>query len=876
MAWAAVATNALAAVLGIDYGQEFTKSSLVAPGVPFEIVLTPDSKRKDLSGIVLKNNQGDIERIYGNAASSLLSRFPESSAFYLKPLVGKSLDDSDEDVAEYRTQFPGLQLTPSNNNRQTIAAKIHGETYAVEELIAMNFAEIKARAAKLLAANMGAGYVKEAAVSVPGHFTVPQRRALADAVSIAGLELIALVNDGVGVAANLATRRNDFGEDKEYHIVYDVGAGSTTATLVSIRTGNITEPNSTPTVGTIIEVEGFGYDDQLGGQLLTERIRELLIDKVVEKTKIKKNALLKDNRALARLWREAERVKMILNANSETYASVESIQGDVDFRGLITRDEFEQATADLAKSVAHPIRDALDNPLAPDAQPFKISDINSVILTGGSSRVRFIQESLGSVFDDPSIIAKNVNADEAAVLGTTLRGVGISKIFKSKPMHVVDRAIWDYEVEVDGKKSTLFPRGTELNSASIITLDPESSATVVTMYENGEDIGTYNITGIQNAVKALSSDNYKKCVGDVSVRAVLSLSNSRTLGVDSVFAECQAVEKPKPSKSTSVTESKENSEAATSTSAVEDDDGTSEPDEAETASTTSETTASAKPSEKPPQPFRKQISYKQKYNGPRPMGSASKQSAVSRLRSMDRADSDRLAKEHSRNEIESEIYRMRDSATDDILDALAEIHDWLETDGQKASLSELKNKHKQLKSLVGGEKAEETTGTASTRAAEVSDVPVDDKDFDDEEEQKFVRYNPMDNVNKHFIKVLELMQELGVSLDDDLGLDIKNLDNYAKEAIEDDSARLKLLKESRDALKKVMADGKNMKDSEKEKLRRKLKENTESIQELTGVMERNIERRFQALGEVIKNAVQSKSMAAEASAKTQSPVHDDL
>jgi hypoxia up-regulated 1 len=480
----------------------------------------------------------------------------------------------------------------------------------------MNFADIKNRAGKLLAANMGAGYVKEAAISIPGHFTVAQRRAIADAVEIAGLDLIALVNDGAAVAVNMASKRNDgFSEDKEYHIIYDVGAGSTTATLVSIRSGLVSEPGSVSIPGTIIEVEGFGYDDSFGGQLLTERIREILVDQVVEKTKVKKADLLNDTRALARLWREAERVKMVLNANTETYASIESVHGDTDFRGLVTRDQFETAANDLKSSAVQPIIDALENPLVSGVDKFKVSDISSVVLTGGSSRVPFVQQALGALFEDSSVISKNVNADEAAVLGTTLRGVGVSKIFKSKPMKVVDRVLWDYDISINGERATLFPRGTELNSAINLPLNANMSAYDITLFENGVDIGTYNVTGIQDAVRSLSNDNLKTCVSDISLHAVISLTESRTLEVESVFAECRAVDKQKqksPPKNSKLELSETSSLDIPSSDVASDSSSSSVPaaDTTTTTTGTSETSDSstATPSQKPPQPLRRKVS----------------------------------------------------------------------------------------------------------------------------------------------------------------------------------------------------------------------------------------------------------------------------
>jgi hypoxia up-regulated 1 len=94
--------------------------------------------------------------------------------------LGKSVDE----VASYQTRFPGVSMTPSNNDRDTIAFNFHGETYPIEEVLGMSFANLKARAGQLLAENSGSGYVRDTAITVPYHFTLEQRRALEDAAEI--------------------------------------------------------------------------------------------------------------------------------------------------------------------------------------------------------------------------------------------------------------------------------------------------------------------------------------------------------------------------------------------------------------------------------------------------------------------------------------------------------------------------------------------------------------------------------------------------------------------------------------------------------------------------------------------------------------------
>lgn len=710
-------TVVLAAVLGIDYGQEYTKGSLVAPGVPFEIVLTTDGKRKDLSGLTFKkipgSKDGEIERVYGNSAQSLANRLPDSSAFYFKPLLGMPLDTkSNGPVSSYRTRFPGASMVPSNNNRGTTSFNFHGENYPVEEALAMSFSDLKRRAGDLLVENGGSGYVRDAAVTIPHHFTIEQRRALEDAVEISGLKLISLINDGVAVAVNFASSRS-FDTDKQYHVIYDVGAGATSATLVSIRQGEI--PDSSSRIaksGVIIDVEGIGYDAEVGGHLLTERVRGLLVDKfLAANPSVKRDKLLADHKALAKLWTEANRVKYILSANTETHSSLESVHNDIDFKTMVGRNELEELSQELKPRVSQPITDALSKPLNTSNSPVGIDQVESIILTGGSVRVPFIQQELKNIFGESVSLAKNVNADESAVLGAALRGVGISKIFKSRDIHVIDRAVWDYDISINGDKQhqVLFPRGTPLDTTVTVPLDAVDTKDgfSIQLYEDSREFISYDASNVQKTIKEVKNNAKKTCVDDVTLEADFTLTHSRTVELSSIRAKCMAKDKEVSSTSSETTSSDE------------------------TATETSTTTATTS-NDKPAKELSREISVKPKFNGPRPMGTSSKSSAISRLKTMDKADTERQNKEEAKNTLEGNIYKLRDilsSGNDDVDPSaiekaekkLDEYSEWLDIEGQTASLKELNEKKSQLKklheSLFPGSVPSSTATTTSTATA---------------------------------------------------------------------------------------------------------------------------------------------------------------
>lgn len=697
---AALIATVTSAVLGIDFGQEFVKSSLVAPGAPFELVLSADSKRKETAGITFKSgsSKNEVERVYSNAANNLFARFPATSPFYIKSLLGKSVDEADV----YHSRFPAVDLVPASNNRSAIEIQILKNNYTVEELAAMQFEDIRTRAGALLASTgySTGSFIRDVAITVPPHFTTVQRRALEDAADVSGLKLISLVNDGVAVAVNFASTRS-FSTSPEYYVVYDAGAGSITATLVSIKQGDVLVDEETNLVrnGVIIDVHGVGYENQVGGQLFTERIREILLQKFADtpaakKGKISYNDLKSDYKVLNKFWREAERVKNVLSANTEASTSIESVKNDVDFKSKISREEFETSISDLKDRISKPLLDALTKPLNATDKPFSVKDIKSVILAGGSTRVPIIQQLVvESLEGDSSLLSKNVNADEAAVLGATLRGVGISKIFRSKDMKVTDRTIWNHEISHNGKKTVLFPRGSALGATFTLALTTDE---VVSLYEDGSLVENIEFTGVRKALDDIKKDGLKECINPEEIKATATFQ----LGLDGIVrlldasVKCLAKDKPRATKEMN------NSTGETSETLINDSPSATSTDVSvsDTTSTATTTSSVASETEAPPKIMKKSVKYSEKYPGIKPFSPTNRGTAVSRLRSLSRQDSTRLEKEKLKNDIESLIYQTREYlvsnelGNDHDLLQLEKFSDWLYDDADNADISALSKK----------------------------------------------------------------------------------------------------------------------------------------------------------------------------------------
>lgn len=234
-------------------------------------------------------------------------RFPSDSFSSLKYLQG--VPYGSESVEYFKSISPvGVTKTP----RDTAALRrSDGTEWSVEELIAMQFAYVKE-----LAESVAGEKVYDVIVTVPPYYTQFERDAVVDAIEVAGLRTLALINDGTAVAINYAMTRSF--STPEYHVIYDAGSSSIRATVVSFASVS-SDPKAKAKDSTTISVAGVGFDRQVGGTELDRRLREMLIKDFERKHK---KDIRSDKRAMAKLWKEAGRVKTILSANADAMASV--------------------------------------------------------------------------------------------------------------------------------------------------------------------------------------------------------------------------------------------------------------------------------------------------------------------------------------------------------------------------------------------------------------------------------------------------------------------------------------------------------------------------------------------------------------------------
>uniref|UniRef100_A0A8D0CWI6 Hypoxia up-regulated protein 1 n=1 Tax=Sander lucioperca TaxID=283035 RepID=A0A8D0CWI6_SANLU len=412
------------AVMSVDLGSEWMKTAIVKPGVPMEIVLN-NRGGKPPTAVCLKEN----ERLLGDNALGWSVKNPKTVYRHLQSLLGKKHDNLQVEL--YKKRFPEHQLL-EDPVRGTVYFKNSEEMqYTPEELLGMvlNYSRV-------LAQDFAEQPIKDAVITVPAFFNQAERRAVLQAAQMAGLKVLQLINDNTAVALNYGVfRRKDIDNTVKNMMFYDMGSGSTTATIVTYQTVKTKEYGTQPQ----LQIRGVGFDRGLGGFEMDLRLRDHLAKLFNEQKKSKKD-VRENHRAMAKLLKEAQRLKTVLSANADFMAQVEGLMDDIDFKAKVTRIEFEELCADLFERVPGPVQDALAT------AEMKLDEIEQVILVGGSTRVPKVQEVLLKAVGKGEL-GKNINADEAAAMGAVYQAAALSKAFKVKPFLVRDAAVFPIQVE---------------------------------------------------------------------------------------------------------------------------------------------------------------------------------------------------------------------------------------------------------------------------------------------------------------------------------------------------------------------------------------------------------------------------------------------
>merc|ERR1712072_1051276 len=333
----------------------------------------------------------DSERLIGNAAKNQVSMNPLNTVFDAKRLIRRNFDDPD--VQKDMKHWPfTVKKGPSGKPMIEVQYKGESKEFGAEEISAMVLTKMKNVAEAYLGTD-----VNSAVITVPAYFNDAQRQATKDAGTIAGLNVLRIINEPT--AAAIAYGLDKKGGAEKNILVFDLGGGTFDVSILTIDNG-------------VFEVISTSGDTHLGGEDFDRRVVDYLLK--VFKRKHGKD-LTDDKRAIQKLRREVERAKRALSTSATQRIDIESLTDGVDFSETLTRARFEELCADLFKKTLGPVQKALDD------SGLKKNQIDELLLVGGSTRIPKVQALLKEFFNnkEPN---KGINPDEAVAYGAAVQG----------------------------------------------------------------------------------------------------------------------------------------------------------------------------------------------------------------------------------------------------------------------------------------------------------------------------------------------------------------------------------------------------------------------------------------------------------------------
>ena len=372
----------MAKVIGIDLGTTNSCVSVVEGGNP-EIIVNSEGKRTTPSIVSFK----DGERSVGDPAKRQSVTNPTNTIYSVKRFIGSKFSEINKEAKK-------MPYSVLKGGKDIVTIEVDGKSYVPQEISAVVLQNLKKTAEDYLGEK-----VTEAVITVPAYFNDEQRKATKEAGEIAGLKVLRIINEPTAAALAYGMDK----QNKEMTVaVYDLGGGTFDVSILELGDG-------------VFEVKSTNGDTHLGGDNFDEKI----IDCLVEEFRVENNMdLTKDPVALQRLRESAEKAKVELSNSKTTEINLPYITADSTgpkhLVRTLSRAKFESMVSDLVKKTLTPCRKALKD------SGLKVSDIDEILLVGGSTRIPAVQEAVENLFKKKP--SKGVNPDEVVAMGAAIQG----------------------------------------------------------------------------------------------------------------------------------------------------------------------------------------------------------------------------------------------------------------------------------------------------------------------------------------------------------------------------------------------------------------------------------------------------------------------
>ena len=478
-------------IIGIDLGTTNSCVSVLEGNEP--VVIPNNEGKRTTPSIVAFVENG--ERKVGDPAKRQAITNPKNTIYSIKTFMGESFEQAQKEIS--RVPY---EVKKGDNN--TPRVEINGQLYSPQEISAIILQKMKQTAEDYLGQE-----VKEAVITVPAYFSDAQRQATKEAGEIAGLNVRRIVNEPT--AASLA-----YGLDKKQDdmkiAVFDLGGGTFDISILELGDG-------------VFEVKSTNGDTHLGGDDFDHKIIDWLAEEFLKDENID---LRKDPMALQRLKEAAEKAKIELSSATSTEINLPYIM-PVDgipkhLVKTLTRSKFEQLIDDLLQNLVEPCQTALKD------AGLSASEIDEVILVGGSTRIPSVQEAVEKLFNKAP--SKGVNPDEVVALGAAIQGAVLTGEVKDvllldvTPLSLgietlggVMTKLIDANTTIPTKKSETFSTATDNQpSVQINVLQGERS-----MARDNKQNGVFNLDGIPPAPRGVPQ---VEVTFDIDANGILNVS----------------------------------------------------------------------------------------------------------------------------------------------------------------------------------------------------------------------------------------------------------------------------------------------------------------------------------------------------------------